>query len=122
MLFHGPGNLREVMNELKKAEAKDPEAKSVTQIRQLIQPVELEDYGGSLRPAVRAQIDPAIRMALAYLENFGVRPRSRGALPSPGEELSHGALQLHAYEAGRPGPESACRLGDARVLARLAKR
>lgn len=45
VLFHGPGNLREVMNELKKAEAKDPEAKSVTQIRQLIQPVELEVAG-----------------------------------------------------------------------------
>ena len=45
VLFHGPGNLREVMNELKKAEAKDPEAKSVGQIRQLIQPAELEVTG-----------------------------------------------------------------------------
>ena len=84
--------------------------------------MELEDDGGSLRPAVKAQIDPAIRMALASRENFGVRPQPRGVLPSAGQELSHGALQIHAYEAGRPSPESACRLGDARVLARLAKR
>jgi len=45
VLFHGPGNLREVMNELKKAEAKDPEAKAIGEIRQLIQPSELEVTG-----------------------------------------------------------------------------
>ena len=45
VLFHGPGNLREVMNELKKTEAKNPEAKTVGQIRELIQPTELEVTG-----------------------------------------------------------------------------
>jgi lipoprotein-releasing system permease protein len=45
ILFHGPGNLREVMNELKKAEAKDPGAKAIGEIRQLIQPAELEVTG-----------------------------------------------------------------------------
>ena len=45
VLFHGPGNLREVMHQLKKAETKDPDAKSVGQIRELIQPAELEVTG-----------------------------------------------------------------------------
>lgn len=86
-----------------------------------VQPVELDDYGGSLRPAVKAQIDPAIRMALAYLENFGVRPQPRGALSGDASELSHGALQIRAYEAGRPPAEAACRVGDARFLPRMGK-
>ncbi len=37
-----------------------------------VQPVELEDYGGSLRPQVRAQIGPAIEMALEFLAKIGV--------------------------------------------------
>ena len=45
VLLHGPKNLQGVMEELKKAEAKDPEAKSITEIRQLVQPVELEITG-----------------------------------------------------------------------------
>jgi lipoprotein-releasing system permease protein len=45
ILIHGPGNLREVMNQLKKAEAKDPEAKTLGEIGQLIQPAELEVTG-----------------------------------------------------------------------------
>jgi hydrogenase maturation protease len=34
-----------------------------------VQPVELEDYGGSLRPAVKAQIQPAIQIAMESLLN-----------------------------------------------------
>ncbi|MEK0447928.1 MAG: Lipoprotein-releasing system transrane protein LolE [Verrucomicrobiota bacterium] len=43
--IHGPGNFREAMNELKKAEAKDPEARSVGEIRQMMRPMELEVTG-----------------------------------------------------------------------------
>ena len=86
-----------------------------------VQPVELEDYGGSLRPAVKAQIDPAIRMALAYLENFGVRPQPRGALAGDARSFSYGALQIQSYEEGRPPADAACRVGDARFLRRTAK-
>jgi hydrogenase maturation protease len=39
-----------------------------------VQPVELEDFGGGLRPAVQRQIEPAIGMALDYLERLGVTP------------------------------------------------
>jgi hydrogenase maturation protease len=39
-----------------------------------VQPVELEDFGGELRPAVQWQIEPAIGMALDYLGRLGVTP------------------------------------------------
>ncbi|WP_428995715.1 HyaD/HybD family hydrogenase maturation endopeptidase [Lamprobacter modestohalophilus] len=39
-----------------------------------VQPVELEDFGGSLRPEVKAALYPAIDLALDYLAGLGVRP------------------------------------------------
>ncbi len=44
-----------------------------------VQPVELEDFGGGLRPAVKRQIEPAIGMALDYLERLGIKPLPRRA-------------------------------------------
>jgi hydrogenase maturation protease len=44
-----------------------------------VQPVELEDFGGGLRPAVQRQIEPAIGMALDYLARLGVKPHPRRA-------------------------------------------
>ncbi len=85
-----------------------------------VQPVELEDFGGSLRAAVKAQIEPAIALALEYLADFGVEAEALGAaLAEPG--LAHPSLAIAHYEAGRPGPEEACRCGDARVLNRIAQ-
>jgi lipoprotein-releasing system permease protein len=45
VLLHGPKNLRGLMEELKKAEEKDPEAKSIREIRSLVQPMEVEITG-----------------------------------------------------------------------------
>ena len=45
VLLHGPKNLRGVMEELKKAEEKNPEAKTIGEIRSMIQPMELEITG-----------------------------------------------------------------------------
>jgi lipoprotein-releasing system permease protein len=45
VLIHGPNNMKEVMRELKKAEEKDPKAKTLGEIRSLIQPAELEVTG-----------------------------------------------------------------------------
>jgi lipoprotein-releasing system permease protein len=45
ILLHGPKNLKGVMDELKKAEQKDPDAKSISEIRSLIQPMEVEITG-----------------------------------------------------------------------------
>ena len=45
ILLHGPRNLQGLMEELKRAEAKDPDAKTISEIRQLVQPVEVEITG-----------------------------------------------------------------------------
>lgn len=79
-----------------------------------VQPVELEDYGGSLRDTVKAQIPVALDIALARLRQWGVVPQPRSTLlPEEG-----GALGMAAYEAGRPSAEAACRIGDDRFLPR----
>ena len=89
-----------------------------------VQPVALEDFGGSLRPQVKARIAPAIDLALDYLAELGVVPLSdAGSEPlvvglSP--TTPHPALDLAAYESGRPSSELACRIGDDRLLSRLA--
>jgi hydrogenase maturation protease len=81
-----------------------------------VQPVELEDYGGSLRPAVRARIQPAIDLALGYLAGFGVRARRR-AEPLKADIAAAGAIaDMDLYETQRPTAQQACRQGDARVL------
>ena len=84
-----------------------------------VQPAELEDFGGSLRPEVRARIEPALDLALAYLAGFGIRPTPAGQAGAPdgGDGLPHPALDLAAYESGRPSAADACRAGDERVLA-----
>jgi hydrogenase maturation protease len=87
-----------------------------------VQPVELDDFGGSLRPQVKARIAPAIAMALKYLAQFGVVAARRGDSTADIHDLSHPSLDLNAYETGRPAPEIACRIGDARVLASLFDR
>jgi hydrogenase maturation protease len=79
-----------------------------------VQPVELEDFGGSLRAAVREQIPPALQLAVDRLAGWGLpaRPRSRApvAVDSP--------LGLDRYERERPSAEDACRIGDARFMTR----
>jgi hydrogenase maturation protease len=75
------------------------------------QPEWLEDYGGSLRPVVRAAMAPALEAALEQLQAWGAAPRRREqplALSSP--------LALRAYEEGRPDEATACRIGDARFM------
>jgi hydrogenase maturation protease len=77
-----------------------------------VQPEELEDYGGSLRPAVKAQIQPAIEMALTYLQRFGVVAE---CADRP-QVLADPILNIQRYEQERPSPEQACRLGDERIV------
>lgn len=81
-----------------------------------VQPAQLEDFGGSLTPPVKAQIDPAIAVALDYLAGFGIIPAPRAASDAP--PLT-GEMALDRYEAERPDESAACRIGDERVLSRL---
>ena len=82
-----------------------------------VQPVELEDFGGSLRPAVKAQIEPVIQITLDYLKGFGIEATPRATTEIP--PLAPHALNLQAYENQRPSEAEACRLGDKRFLTRL---
>lgn len=80
-----------------------------------VQPQEIEDYGGSLRPVVKAQIEPALEQAAAYLERYGVVLRRHSRLLDIDPHVS-AISDMQRYEQGRPGPEQACRAGDERVL------
>jgi hydrogenase maturation protease len=83
-----------------------------------LQPVELEDYGGSLTPLARECVPRAIELAVAELRAWGVTvsPRAEGA-PEP----LTGSLALDRYESGRPSSAQACRHGDERFLAIRAR-
>jgi len=81
-----------------------------------VQPVDLKDYGGSLREAVRAQVGPAVEIAADFLRRWGVRIEPRSGSPASG--LNPAALDLAAYEGGRPSQEDACRVGDPRFMPR----
>lgn len=81
-----------------------------------VQPVELEDYGGSLRPAVKAQIQPAIEHAIKFLNDLGISPVRRDTPLSADERLTPPELEMDLYEGERPSADEACRLGDERVL------
>ncbi len=76
-----------------------------------VQPQELEDYGGSLRPIVKAQIEPAIKLVIDYLAEIGVQLEPRNM-----NDHSVHALDLDRYEQERPSAETALRLGDPRVV------
>jgi len=82
-----------------------------------LQPVELEDYGGSLRPLSRQQISPAIEIALQYLAARGIIAERRAVPLGDAETLASPEMVLDVYEGNRPSPEEACRTADIRFLA-----
>ena len=77
------------------------------------QPVELEDYGGGLRPAVAARIPEALQIAVGILREWGVEA-TKGQSAAP--DLADPSIRQAAYEEGRPTEGEACRIGDARFL------
>lgn len=82
-----------------------------------VQPVELEDFGGSLRPQVRDKIEPAIELAMEYLAGFGITATLRERPLSPEESIGSLEMVIERYEAERPNEGDAPRHGDERVLA-----
>lgn len=81
------------------------------------QPDELEDYGGSLRPAVKSALEEALAQAVACIDAWGGAPRRRDAPPAADDAVQAPSLAIEAYERGRPSAEAACRIGDARFMA-----
>lgn len=81
-----------------------------------VQPVELEDYGGSLRPEVKAQIQPAIDLVLDYLAGVGIQAVRRES-PIEADVQRAGAISdMDRYEFERPSEDLARRDGDGRVV------
>lgn len=67
-----------------------------------VQPELLDDYGGSLRASVKAQIGPAIDMACDVLAEWGITPNAREESPGGSDLVGPGALDINDYERGRP--------------------
>lgn len=82
-----------------------------------VQPKQLEDFGGSLRPEVKAQIQPAIDAALAWLANHGVGAVLRERPLAQETSIAGSEIDMRRYEGERPSATEACRIGDERVLA-----
>jgi hydrogenase maturation protease len=82
-----------------------------------VQPVQLEDFGGSLRPEVKACIHPAIGAALAWLGKHGIHATFRLRPLLQDQSIAGVELDMARYEAERPSEVEACRIGDGRVLA-----
>jgi hydrogenase maturation protease len=80
------------------------------------QPEQIDDYGGSLRPVVRAALEEALALAVARLREWGVHAVPRLAPPAEGEAVTAALLALARYEDGRPAAAQACRVGDARFM------
>jgi len=81
-----------------------------------VQPEQLEDFGGSLRPSVKAQIPVAMNIALELVKEWGI-PYSPRTTPVASRCINGDVLDMASYEAGRPSAELACRFGDDRFLA-----
>jgi hydrogenase maturation protease len=82
-----------------------------------VQPVVLDDLGGSLSALVRDRIDEAVELAVRELATWGATATLRSRPPI--EPLGTAALAMPIYESERPAPDQACRIGDARFLNQL---
>ena len=67
-----------------------------------VQPERLDDYGGSLRDSVKAQLEPAIDAALGVLRDWGIDAEERPRALSDDDHIGPNALGMSDYEAGRP--------------------
>ncbi len=66
-----------------------------------VQPVELDDYGGSLRDATRQRIPEAIEQACAVLRERGTGFRERANPLASVDLIGPGELDMARYELGR---------------------
>ena len=82
-----------------------------------VQPAQLDDYGGSLRPPVKARIQPAIDAALTWLDAHGVQATLRQHPLPDSLSIAGAEIDIRRYESERPAAKAACRIGDGRVLA-----
>jgi hydrogenase maturation protease len=66
-----------------------------------VQPVRLDDYGGSLRPEVKAQIPEALARACQVLAEWGIDVQVRDRPMQGAEQVNPQEVGMTVYEAGR---------------------
>lgn len=81
-----------------------------------VQPVQIEDYGGSLAPLTRSRIEPATEAARHWLSARGITATARTEPRPETDTLAGAEIDMTRYEHDRPSAERACRVGDDRVL------
>jgi hydrogenase maturation protease len=67
-----------------------------------VQPEQLEDFGGSLRDIVKAQIPRALEIALLQIRQWGITCAPRRTFKAD----EHQSAVMHSYEAGVRPPNS----------------
>lgn len=67
-----------------------------------VQPELLDDYGGSLRPSVKAQIEPAIQLGLEVLDEWNISAKLRDQALAADDNIGPTALDIQDYENDRP--------------------
>jgi hydrogenase maturation protease len=67
-----------------------------------VQPELLDDYGGSLRPSVKAKIEPAIQLGLEVLDEWKIHRQLRDTSLTGEDHIGPVALDIPDYENDRP--------------------
>lgn len=80
------------------------------------QPAEIDDFGGSLRPVVRAAMEDALALGIDALRRWGGEPVARTQPLAEHEAIGFVQLELSRYEGQRPPEAVACRVGDERFF------
>jgi len=66
-----------------------------------VQPEMLDDYGGSLRPSIKAKVPEAVAAAITVLRAWGIEPEHRTEPPGADERVGPGELDMAVYESTR---------------------
>ena len=85
------------------------------------QPILLDDYGGSLSPEAKANIDESVRDGYEIVRGWNVGLRARSEDEIAPALMDAPCLDIEQYESGRPSAEEACRDGDIRFARFVAK-
>ncbi len=80
-----------------------------------VQPQTLDDFGGSLTAPVRARLREAVALGAQELARWGY-PGARRTAGEAVVALNAQSVGLTAYESERPAADTACRIGDPRLL------
>lgn len=63
-----------------------------------VQPVDMDDYGGSLSPLVKGRIPTALALALSWLQRWGCKPVRRGEADEVAKPLLPAVLTMDVFD------------------------